>query len=360
MAEPPCRPRSLTLSVHGAREGPAPRAQVFSLWALPCPLPGVSDPLGGADVLPFPSSPGGIIAADLVKPRAKRPRAAAGRWRPGAGALLAVLAPASPRPRLGLLGMESPGDPACTGRLPAAVGRRFAEGWLGSPCPPPPLPCGAAAARGLGAGSAAAPSCNGGIKSVEGAGRPLLGSRSVSGVSGGGGGAGAGPRPLGPAPASKSCGNNASCCSDKGIALATVGGGGTNEISQERIQVRSCGEVSARSRARRVRFRSPPGRALQSRAPNKCKQMLQRCLNLHPRWLEIFQRDQTLALSAPHFDLYRMKCCGESIHFCKPQLGVHLDRGNRRGGTAWTLLWPIQAAVHGPPQNLSMTTNRQK
>ena len=52
MAEPPCRPPSLALSVHGAR------AQVSSLWALPCPLPGVSDPLGGADALPCPSSPG--------------------------------------------------------------------------------------------------------------------------------------------------------------------------------------------------------------------------------------------------------------------------------------------------------------
>ena len=79
VAEPLCRPPSLTLSVHGAREGPAPRAQVSSLWALPCPLPGVSDPLGGADALPFPSSPGDVTAADLVKPRAKRPRTAAGR-----------------------------------------------------------------------------------------------------------------------------------------------------------------------------------------------------------------------------------------------------------------------------------------
>ena len=143
VAEPPGRPPSLTLSVHAAREGPAPRAQVSSLWALPCPLPGVSDPLGGADALPFPSSPGSIIAADLVKPRAKRPRAVAGQWHPGAGALLAVPAPAAPRPLLGLLGVESPGDLACTGRLSAAVGRQCAEGWLRSPCPPP-LPCGAA------------------------------------------------------------------------------------------------------------------------------------------------------------------------------------------------------------------------
>ena len=65
------RPPSLTLSVHGVREGPAPRAPVSSLWALPCPLPVVSDPLGGADALPFPSSRGGTTAADLVKPRAK-------------------------------------------------------------------------------------------------------------------------------------------------------------------------------------------------------------------------------------------------------------------------------------------------
>ena len=44
-----------------------------------------------------------------------------------------------PRPRLGLLGVESPGDPACIGRLPTAMGRRFAESELGSACPPPPL-----------------------------------------------------------------------------------------------------------------------------------------------------------------------------------------------------------------------------
>ena len=79
VAESPCRPPSLTLSVHGMREGPAPRAQVSLLWALLCPLPGVSDPLGGADALPCPSSLGDITVAALVKPKAKRPRAAAGQ-----------------------------------------------------------------------------------------------------------------------------------------------------------------------------------------------------------------------------------------------------------------------------------------
>ena len=91
-----------------------------SLWALPCPLSGVSDPLGGGDTLPFPSSPNGITFVDLVKPKRK---GRALRLGVGAGALLAVPAPASPRPLLGLLAVESPGDPACTGRLPAAVGR---------------------------------------------------------------------------------------------------------------------------------------------------------------------------------------------------------------------------------------------
>ena len=79
VAEPPCRPPSLTLSVHGEREGPMPRALVSSLWALPCPLPGDSDPLGDVDTLPCPSSSGGVTVATLVKPKAKRPRAAAGR-----------------------------------------------------------------------------------------------------------------------------------------------------------------------------------------------------------------------------------------------------------------------------------------
>ena len=37
------------------------------------------------------------------------------------------------------------------------------------------------------------------------------------------------------------------------------------------------------------------------------KQMLQRCLNLRVWWADVFQRDQTLALSAHHFDLYPMK-----------------------------------------------------
>ena len=46
--------------------------------------------------------------------------------------------PAVPRPLLGLLGAEGHGDPACTGRLAAAVGRRCAEGWLQPPPPPPP------------------------------------------------------------------------------------------------------------------------------------------------------------------------------------------------------------------------------
>ena len=54
-----------------------PGAQVSSLWALPCPLPGVSDPLAGADTLPFLSSFGGITTADLVKPIAKKSRAPA-------------------------------------------------------------------------------------------------------------------------------------------------------------------------------------------------------------------------------------------------------------------------------------------
>ena len=69
----------LTLSVHSTREGPAPRAQVSSLWALPCPFPGVSDPLGGANALPCPSSLGDVTVAALVKPKAKRLLAAAGR-----------------------------------------------------------------------------------------------------------------------------------------------------------------------------------------------------------------------------------------------------------------------------------------
>ena len=57
VAEPPHRPPSLTFSVHSAREGLAPRAQVFLLWALSCPLLGVPDPLGGTGALPYPLIP---------------------------------------------------------------------------------------------------------------------------------------------------------------------------------------------------------------------------------------------------------------------------------------------------------------
>ena len=46
---PRAAPPSLALSVHGARQGPVPRAQVSPLWALPCPSPGVS--LSGAPTL---------------------------------------------------------------------------------------------------------------------------------------------------------------------------------------------------------------------------------------------------------------------------------------------------------------------
>ena len=74
-------------------------------------------------------------------------------------------------------------------------------------------------------------------------------------------------------------------------------------------------------------------RSLRTNALHLCchrgKQMLQQCLHLRVRWLDVFQRDQSLALFAPHFDLYPMKCCGECMHFCEPQLGVHPDRGNR-------------------------------
>ena len=68
MAAPLCRLPSLTLSVHSAREGPAPRAQVSSLLALPCPVPGVLAPLGGACAPPCSTSLGDVIVAVLVKP----------------------------------------------------------------------------------------------------------------------------------------------------------------------------------------------------------------------------------------------------------------------------------------------------
>ena len=129
--------------------------------------------------------------------------------------LCLLCCPLRPRPHLGLLGVETPGDPACTGRLPAAVGQRSAEGWLGSPppplrgcrlaaplCLPPPPPPGVeapllVAARrrcglptlcpfpaGGGPGAAAVPSCIEGKEAGEGAGAPLLAHCSGGGETG--------------------------------------------------------------------------------------------------------------------------------------------------------------------------------
>ena len=43
------------------------------------PLTRVSDPLGGVETLPYPSSCGDVTVASLVKPKAKKLRATAGR-----------------------------------------------------------------------------------------------------------------------------------------------------------------------------------------------------------------------------------------------------------------------------------------
>ena len=139
-------------------------------------------------------------------------------WRPACR-----VGPCDPRLRLGLLEVESLGNPACTGRLPAAVGRRFAEGQLGSRCPhpafdglpagcppmprppPPPrphevgVPFLAPAVTPSWAGVwgvwvAAMPSWAEGRKAEGGAEVLLLDSRSGSGVCGWGGGSfGRGP-----------------------------------------------------------------------------------------------------------------------------------------------------------------------
>ena len=266
MAQPPYCPPSLTLSVHGAREGPAPRAQVSSLLALPCPLPGVSHPLRGANALPCPSSRGDITVAALVKPRAKRPRAAAG---------VLGLAPCSPR------WPPPPRDPAwacwgwralATQLAPVACLRLWngglpRAGW-GTPAPPPPLLRGCRLAAPLcrpppppGVGvpllvlnlvPAVTPSwafCPLPVPRQRGGGgwggccRALLELGEKSGRGGrcaahrqplrerrvwpGGGGA------CGPPSASlaalwrfsKTCENNTHCCSDKGVALARDSGG---------------------------------------------------------------------------------------------------------------------------------------
>ena len=86
----------------------------------PWPSPGASDPLGGVGALPCPSSCGEVaFDAALVKPRAKKPREMAEH--PVASAFRALVFPATLQPRLGLLGVESFGDPVCTGRLPAPL-----------------------------------------------------------------------------------------------------------------------------------------------------------------------------------------------------------------------------------------------
>ena len=68
---PPPKPHSqCTLHERTRAKG----SGVFAV-GLPCPLPGVSDLLGGADALPCPSSLGDVVAATPVKPRMKRPHA---------------------------------------------------------------------------------------------------------------------------------------------------------------------------------------------------------------------------------------------------------------------------------------------
>ena len=112
-----------------------------SPWALPCPLPGVSDPLGGADALPSPSSPGGITAADLVKPRATRPRAAG--WL-GDGVLVLMpcllCRPLQPLAPLGLAWGGEPWQPSLHRSLARGRGTAVCRGLAGVPLPPPPPP----------------------------------------------------------------------------------------------------------------------------------------------------------------------------------------------------------------------------
>ena len=107
------------------------------------PLARASDPLGGADALPFPSPfcGGAETASVLVVPSTNRPREADGHPLPVAGPISLLIA--LPGPCLALLGVDAPGDPAVTGCLPAAVARPAwcaaggGEGEEGLRTPPP-------------------------------------------------------------------------------------------------------------------------------------------------------------------------------------------------------------------------------
>ena len=102
----------------------------------------------GPSRAPCPGSPI-LLGAPTLSP-APRPLAASQQSKEAAcrgWAMMSVCwcsaccaGPGTPRPRKGLLRVESPGDPACTRRLPMAIGRRIAEGCLRSPCPPAPPP----------------------------------------------------------------------------------------------------------------------------------------------------------------------------------------------------------------------------
>ena len=193
MAEPPCHSPYLTLIVHGAREGPLPRAQVSSLLALPCPLSGLPTPPGGVDAPPCSTSLGVAIVAALVKPKAKRPRATAGWCCSCADDLPVIPAPDIPRPLLVLLGGEprrpylhwplargclaavlqglavaplSPPPPPVWGRLLAAL-------LCCPPPPPPPPPRRGPVSPVCGAATAVVPSPSGSGLSLEGGGCPL-------------------------------------------------------------------------------------------------------------------------------------------------------------------------------------------
>ena len=105
-AQPHAVTLCLPLSVHDTREGPAPGALVSSQLDQPWPSLRASDPLGGIDALSRPSCSCGDVAfdANLVKPRAKRPRDRAERPNSGAGAFHCLRVPHHPAAPLGLAG----------------------------------------------------------------------------------------------------------------------------------------------------------------------------------------------------------------------------------------------------------------
>ena len=111
---------------------------MFSLWDPPSPLPGVSDPLGGAGALPCPSSLGDVMVAALMKPKRRGRVLQLGGDVLGLVPCLPCWPPLPCDPARACWGWREPWQPGLHWLLAGGRGRAVRRGLAGVP-PPPPL-----------------------------------------------------------------------------------------------------------------------------------------------------------------------------------------------------------------------------